>query len=98
MSPEHSVTSDEAKMEIIDLRRETMELRLALERERRHRIGLEEHIAILQQQQTMYPRKIEVDRYVVVSIIISIIWCFGFVVILERLNEYVIIRKIITNM
>lgn len=61
MSPEHSVTSDEARAETTELRRETMELRMSLERERRHRISLEEHIAMLQQQQTTY-RKNDHDR------------------------------------
>lgn len=64
MSPEHSITNDEARAEIMELRRETMELRLALERERRHRISLEEHIAILQQQQNTYSRKHDHDRLV----------------------------------
>lgn len=54
MSPEHSVTSDEARAETVELRREAMELRMNLERERRHRISLEEHIAMLQQQQSTY--------------------------------------------
>ncbi|OXA52863.1 transcription factor AP-4 [Folsomia candida] len=62
MSPEHSVTSDEARAEMLELRRETLELRHALERERRHRIGLEEHIAILQQQLNAYSRKFDNER------------------------------------
>lgn len=63
MSPEHSVTSDEARAEMLELRRETLELRHALERERRHRIGLEEHIAILQQQLNAYSRKFDNERF-----------------------------------
>lgn len=62
MSPEH-ISSDEARAEILDLRRETMEMRLSLERERRHRISLEEHIAILQQQQSYSTRKQDHERY-----------------------------------
>lgn len=62
MSPEHGIISDEARAETMELRREAMELRLSLERERRHRISLEEHIAMLQQQQTTY-RKNDHDRY-----------------------------------
>jgi len=60
MSPEHvSHNSDE----VAELRREIMELRLTLDQERRHRISLEEHISILQQQKHIYPIKIESERY-----------------------------------
>jgi len=50
MSPEHSGSNEEMLSELHELRRETMDLRLQLERERRHRIGLEEYIGMLQQQ------------------------------------------------
>jgi transcription factor AP-4 len=46
MSPEHGGGNDE----IIELKKENLELCLLLERERRHRVTLEEHIGILQQQ------------------------------------------------
>lgn len=62
MSPDHSGSGEESRGELNELRRETMDLRLQLERERRHRASLEEHIAVLQQQQTIYVRKIEQDR------------------------------------
>jgi hypothetical protein len=65
MSPEHSGSGEESRNEINELRRETMDLRLQLEKERRHRMGLEEHIGILQQQyqqQNMYARKYEQER------------------------------------
>ena len=66
MSPDHSGSGEESRSEMNELRRETMDLRLQLERERRHRMGLEEHIGILQQQQQqqqpMYVRKYEQER------------------------------------
>lgn len=62
MSPEHSGSNEELMSELNELRRETMDLRLQLERERRHRIGLEEYIGMLQQQQQQLniPNEIEV--------------------------------------
>jgi len=57
MSPEHS--GEDCRAELAELRREAVELRLQLDRERRHRISLEEHVAILQQQQQQYQQEQE---------------------------------------
>lgn len=53
MSPEHSGSGEESRSELMELRRETMDLRIQLERERRHRLELEEHYGqqLVQQQQ-----------------------------------------------
>ena len=68
MSPEHSGSGEDSRSELNELKRETVDLRIQLERERRHRIGLEEQISLLQKQQQtpppVYPRKFEHDRYV----------------------------------
>ncbi|CAG7704203.1 unnamed protein product [Allacma fusca] len=65
MSPEHSGSGEDLRSEISELRREAIDLRIQLEREHRHRIGLEEQISLLQQQQQQPPvfsRKFEHDR------------------------------------
>ena len=59
MSPEHSGSGEESRSEVMELRRETSDLRLQLEIERRHRLQLEEHYLQQQQQQEIYGLKYE---------------------------------------
>jgi len=45
--------------EVIELRRGTIELKVALDHEKKHRINLEEHIALLQREHQKYSNKDE---------------------------------------
>lgn len=48
MSPDHN--GEEYRNEVAELRRETMGLRIQLDRERRHRLSLEDTLSTMRQQ------------------------------------------------